>query len=62
MAQPQNQAAWITAPNQHPFDIHDAPYPSPGPGEVVIKSASVAIVGYTTYPCLLLEKLTNWFA
>jgi D-arabinose 1-dehydrogenase-like Zn-dependent alcohol dehydrogenase len=53
MAQPQNQAAWITAPNTRPFDIQDAPYPSPGPGELVIKSAATAIVGY--HPWILAD-------
>ncbi|OJJ72134.1 hypothetical protein ASPBRDRAFT_43529 [Aspergillus brasiliensis CBS 101740] len=40
---PQNQAAWITAPTEHPFRVQDAPYPKPGPGEIVIKNAAVSI-------------------
>ncbi|KAE8373894.1 GroES-like protein [Aspergillus bertholletiae] len=39
----QNQAAWIMGSAEHPFNIQDAPYPTPGPGEVVIKNAAVAI-------------------
>lgn len=43
----QNRAAWITGSATqpaHPFSIQDAPYPTPGHGEVVIKNAAVAIV------------------
>ncbi|GLA37473.1 hypothetical protein AnigIFM63309_004412 [Aspergillus niger] len=39
----QNKAAWITAPTEYPFTIRDAPYPTPGPGEIVIKNAAVSI-------------------
>jgi hypothetical protein len=41
---PQNKAAWITSPGAHPFVVKEAPYPSAGPGEVVIKNAAIAIV------------------
>ncbi|CAN9310880.1 unnamed protein product [Alternaria sp. RS040] len=40
---PQNKAAWITSPGAHPFVVKEAPYPSAGPGEVVIKNAAIAI-------------------
>ncbi|QKX64633.1 uncharacterized protein TRUGW13939_11808 [Talaromyces rugulosus] len=70
MAQPQNQAAWITAPNKKPFDIQDAPYPSPGLGELVIKSAATAInpvdwqiqardQGFLKYPFILGEDVAG---
>jgi NADPH:quinone reductase-like Zn-dependent oxidoreductase len=39
----QNQAAWIMDSTAHP-SIQDAPYSTPGSGEVVIKNAAVAIV------------------
>ncbi|KAL5337980.1 GroES-like protein [Aspergillus crustosus] len=39
----RNQAAWITEPTAHPFIIQDAPYPTPGPGEIVIKNSAVSI-------------------
>ncbi|PWY88646.1 GroES-like protein [Aspergillus sclerotioniger CBS 115572] len=39
----QNKAAWIPDPTAHPFRIQDAPYPIPGPGEIVIKNAAVSI-------------------
>ncbi|KAL4877827.1 chaperonin 10-like protein [Aspergillus karnatakaensis] len=38
-----NQAAWSTSPTAHPYRIQDASYPTPGPGEIVIKNAAVAI-------------------
>ncbi|KAH8688997.1 zinc-binding oxidoreductase CipB [Talaromyces proteolyticus] len=42
----QNQAAWVTgsaAQPTHPFSIQDAPYPTAGHGEVVIKNTALAI-------------------
>ncbi|KAH8690182.1 chaperonin 10-like protein [Talaromyces proteolyticus] len=39
----QNQAAWLTGASVHPFRVQDAPYPTAGPGEVVIQNAAVAI-------------------
>ena len=38
-----NAAAWITGPKVSPFEVKEAPYPSAGPGEVVIETAVVAI-------------------
>lgn len=43
---PENEAAWITAAAAYPFTVKSAPKPEPGVGEVVIKSAAVAIVSY----------------
>ncbi|KAK8212234.1 zinc-binding oxidoreductase-like protein CipB [Phyllosticta capitalensis] len=40
---PQNQAAWITEKSGKPLKVAEAPLPSPGPGEVLIKTAAVAI-------------------
>ncbi|PYH32172.1 zinc-binding alcohol dehydrogenase family protein [Aspergillus neoniger CBS 115656] len=39
----QNRAAWITAPTEHPFTIQEAPYPTPGPGVIVIKNSAISI-------------------
>ncbi|GLA61394.1 hypothetical protein AtubIFM55763_006045 [Aspergillus tubingensis] len=39
----QNRAAWITAPTEHPFTVQEAPYPTPGPREIVIKNAAISI-------------------
>jgi hypothetical protein len=47
-AMPQNKAAWITSPGAHPFVVKETPYPSAGPGEVVIKNAAIAIVCHCT--------------
>ncbi|KAH6867860.1 chaperonin 10-like protein [Thelonectria olida] len=38
-----NEAAWITFPSEYPLTIKEAPTPSAGPGEVVIKNKAVAI-------------------
>ncbi|KAH8660000.1 zinc-binding alcohol dehydrogenase domain-containing protein cipB [Xylariales sp. PMI_506] len=40
---PENRAAWITASKASPLSVDAAPYPTPLPNEVVIKSAAVAI-------------------
>lgn len=39
----KNQAAWITEAKGKPLKVDEAPIPKPGPGEVVIKNAAVAI-------------------
>ncbi|CAG7953846.1 unnamed protein product [Penicillium salamii] len=62
----ENQAAWLTEAEAYPFAVNDAPKPIPGPGEIVIKNAAVAINpvdwkiqthgGYlNTYPFILGE-------
>ncbi|EOD48195.1 putative cytochrome p450 protein [Neofusicoccum parvum UCRNP2] len=40
-----NKAAWITTKKAQPLQVADAPKPVPGPGEVIIKNAAVAIIG-----------------
>lgn len=45
----ENEAAWITGPAAYPFTVSSAPKPTPGTGEIVIKSAAVAIVSYICY-------------
>ncbi|KAJ5107706.1 chaperonin 10-like protein [Penicillium angulare] len=40
---PKNQAAWILAKNSVPLKVADAPYTSPGPGQVTIETGAVAI-------------------
>ncbi|ORY02174.1 chaperonin 10-like protein [Clohesyomyces aquaticus] len=42
MAAPKNQAAWLTKAGT-PLEVGDAPLPTAGPGEIVIKNAAVAI-------------------
>ncbi|KAL4894845.1 chaperonin 10-like protein [Aspergillus ambiguus] len=39
----ENEAATITAPTAHPFTIENVPKPQPGPGQLVIRNAAVAI-------------------
>ena len=40
---PQNRAAFIVSPRKTPLDIRDAPYPSVGEKEVIIRNRAVAI-------------------
>lgn len=42
MAAPQNQAAYLDKAGT-PLQVRDAPLPSAGPGEIVVKNAAVAI-------------------
>lgn len=46
----QNEAAWLLSPSEHPFTIKEAPKPTAGIGEIVIKNAAVSIV---SFPLLL---------
>ncbi|KAJ5860305.1 zinc-binding oxidoreductase CipB [Penicillium soppii] len=39
----ENQAAWLTEAGAYPFAVNDGPKPTPGPGEIIIKNAAVAI-------------------
>ncbi|KAL2847751.1 putative zinc-binding alcohol dehydrogenase domain-containing protein cipB [Aspergillus pseudoustus] len=39
---PTNQAAWLDKAGS-PLDVRDAPMPYPGPGEIVVKNAAIAI-------------------
>ncbi|KAJ5880495.1 chaperonin 10-like protein [Penicillium subrubescens] len=39
----KNQAAWLTGAGAYPFAVKDGPRPTPGPSEIVIKNAAVAI-------------------
>lgn len=40
---PRNQAAWIPAKKALSLTVGDAPYTSPGPGQVVVKNGAVGI-------------------
>lgn len=42
MSTPKNQAAWLIKADT-PLKIDDAPLPTAGPGELVIKNAAIAI-------------------
>lgn len=42
MSVPKNQAAWLVKAGS-PLELGDAPMPSAGPGELVIKNAAIAI-------------------
>ncbi|KAF2768831.1 GroES-like protein [Teratosphaeria nubilosa] len=43
LTMPTNKAAWIAAPNARPLEVREAPYPSPGPRDIIIQTAAVAI-------------------
>ncbi|KAG7101127.1 Trans-enoyl reductase himH like protein [Verticillium longisporum] len=38
-----NQAAWITGSKTYPLELGPAPYPKPGPGEIVIRAQAIAL-------------------
>lgn len=42
MSAPQNQAAFLHEAGQ-PLQVGDAPLPTAGPGEIVVKNAAIAI-------------------
>lgn len=42
MAAPENQAAWLTKADT-PLQVADAPLPTAGPSELVVKNAALAI-------------------
>ena len=42
MAEPQNQAAYLTKADT-PLEVGDAPLPTAGPGEIVIKNHAIAV-------------------
>jgi NADPH:quinone reductase-like Zn-dependent oxidoreductase len=39
-----SEAAWIDSPLGYPLTVKDAPKPSAGPAEIVIRNAAVSIV------------------
>lgn len=39
---PTNQAAWLHKAGE-PLQVGDAPMPTPGPGEIVVRNAAVAV-------------------
>ncbi|GJC87267.1 dehydrogenase orsE [Colletotrichum liriopes] len=41
---PVNKAAWLTFSKAYPFKVDDAPFPTAGPGEVVIKNTVTALI------------------
>lgn len=42
----ENRAAWITEAKAKPFKVDAAPYPTAGPGEIIVKNFAVALVRY----------------
>ncbi|THZ04948.1 putative quinone oxidoreductase [Aureobasidium pullulans] len=42
MPTPQNQAAWLNKADS-PLEVRDAPLPTAGPGEIIVKNAAIAI-------------------
>ncbi|KAH6990011.1 hypothetical protein EDB80DRAFT_587413 [Ilyonectria destructans] len=40
---PTNQAVWIKGPKAYPLELGPAPFPTPGPGEVVVRPQSYAL-------------------
>lgn len=38
-----NRAAWITGPRASPLEVKEAPYPSPGPKDIIVQTSVIAI-------------------
>lgn len=55
-----NEAAWITCPSQHPFIVKEAPMPTAGAGEIVIKNVAVSAVSkcFSDFPQGFALRLT----
>ncbi|KAK8112758.1 oxidoreductase [Apiospora sp. TS-2023a] len=41
--QTKNMAAWLTSPKSRPFTVSEAPMPTPGPDEVLVRVRAVAL-------------------
>jgi NADPH:quinone reductase-like Zn-dependent oxidoreductase len=40
---PENRAVYLEGPKVRPLAVREAPYTSPGPGEIVIKNGAIAL-------------------
>lgn len=38
-----NRAAWITEAKKTPLEVKEAPYPTPGANDIIVRTHSVAI-------------------
>ncbi|KAL4905454.1 hypothetical protein BDW74DRAFT_152652 [Aspergillus multicolor] len=70
---PENKAAWLPASKVTPLQISSAPYPRPGPHQIVVKNRALAInsvdwakqmlgdalLGYISYPFILGEDIAG---
>lgn len=55
-----NQAAWINSAGEKPLTVGAAPMPKPGPKDIVIKNAVVAIVRQKLQNCYVqVVRLTS---
>lgn len=59
---PQNQAAWLTAAQTKPLQVGPAPYPTAGPGEIIVKNGAVAINPIDWQKQLLGDVLLSYIA
>ncbi|KAJ5816259.1 Polyketide synthase enoylreductase [Penicillium robsamsonii] len=57
---PSNQAAWLTAKSARPFMVGVAPYTPPGPYQIVIKNAAVAVNSVEWTKQLMGDKIFSW--
>lgn len=55
----ENQAAWLPASKVTPLQIGPAPYPRPGPGELVVKNSALGINSVDWAKQMLGETLLN---
>jgi NADPH:quinone reductase-like Zn-dependent oxidoreductase len=57
---PTNRAAWLTAKQAFPLVVKEAPYTKPGPNEIVIKSAAIAINPVDAMKQAMGDVLMGW--
>ncbi|KAJ5372769.1 Polyketide synthase enoylreductase [Penicillium concentricum] len=57
---PSNQAAWLTAKSAHPLMVGVAPYTPPGPHQIIIKNAAVAVNPVEWTKQLMGDKMFSW--
>ncbi|KAJ4363934.1 hypothetical protein N0V83_009387 [Neocucurbitaria cava] len=73
MVAPENQAAWLPASKVTPLQIGPSPYPTPRPGQLVVRNSALGInpvdwakqmlgevlLGYVKYPIVLGEDVAG---
>jgi hypothetical protein len=59
MAAPTNQAAWLITAGT-PLKVDEAPLPTAGPGELVVKNAAVASMFFSLLKHTTFHILTSW--
>lgn len=57
---PINRAAWLTGKQVFPLAVKEAPYTPPGPNEIVVKSAAIAINPVEAMKQAMGDNMMSW--